>query len=41
MTHEFVTLSAQDPDSAVTCDRGVSLLSLIHNTEPTRLQLIS
>jgi GNAT superfamily N-acetyltransferase len=24
VTHEFVTLSAQDPDFAVTCDRGVS-----------------
>ena len=26
MTHEFVTLSAQDPDPAVACDRGVSLV---------------
>ena len=41
MTHEFVTLSAQDPDSAVTCDRGVSLVPAaerrLHSPDATLL----
>ncbi len=43
MTHEFVTLSAQDPDPAVTCDRGVSLVPAaerrLHSPDATLLSL--
>lgn len=43
MTHEFVTLSAQDPDSAVTCDRGVSLVPAaerrLHSPDATLLSI--
>src|SRR5436190_4495196 len=43
MTHEFVTLSAQDPDAAVTCDRGVSLVPAaerrLHSPNATLLSI--
>src|SRR5258705_3423533 len=43
MTHEFVTLSAQEPDSAVTCDRGVSLVPAaerrLHSPDATLLSI--
>ena len=44
MTQEFVTLSAQDPDFAVTCDRGVSLVPAaerrLHRPDATLLSIV-